>query len=416
MFIRNWNLPTSETVKKLVPVGFLRLFGSCTLWLVLALILVDLATASVHPRRYITNPKYQPNDQNTPVTKIVEFIDCGNKPDAMVLGSSLPLLGIALADAAFIDGKQNEPETEVRVYGQARYLAKLLQEKFHHQVSTINLACYGQMASDADLIVTRTIEKGKCPKRIFYGIAPRDFIDNDSPECGRTPVYQALEIWGQNWNNPANTWKNLQANFNGKDSFEEKRDRAIAEFWHYFKVKGDWKALLVASAASTFNRPVTFAEFWDKYRGSNPDAEQGYAGTVKNSGNQLAHPKLDQEMYTKSLISYKKKYNPANYARFNQEVGHFKHLLSLCQQNNIELVVINMPITDANRNLIPANIYKDYLASISRLPAQFGATFVDLDRTKDFEANDFFDSVHVNAVGGKKVQDRLVAGLKSTDM
>ncbi len=91
-------------------------------------------------------------------------------------------------------------------------------------------------------------------------------------------------------------------------------------------------------------------------------------------------------------------------------------MLTTCKKNGIRMIVVNMPITKENRTLIPGKLYARYQNEICGLPAQFGDELIDLDSNEAFQLSDFYDSAHVNAQGGKKVQDLMVSSAKTLSL
>jgi hypothetical protein len=61
-----------------------------------------------------------------------------------------------------------------------------------------------------------------------------------------------------------------------------------------------------------------------------------------------------------------------------------------------------MPITAANRELIPKASYSAYKTNLQIFCRQYDASFVDLDNNTTFCNNEFSDSVHLNTAGSIK--------------
>ena len=89
--------------------------------------------------------------------------------------------------------------------------------------------------------------------------------------------------------------------------------------------------------------------------------------------------------------------------------------MSTCKKQGIELAIVNMPITAENKKLLNTKLYSDYLTSLVSLSRKFDCQYLDLDKDKSFVSSDFHDSVHVNWKGGKKVQEKLVESLSSSN-
>jgi lysophospholipase L1-like esterase len=72
------------------------------------------------------------------------------------------------------------------------------------------------------------------------------------------------------------------------------------------------------------------------------------------------------------------------------------------------LFIVNMPITDKNKQLIDQHLYGQFNTNISQLPGQFGATFINMDDSNYDPKLDYLDSVHLSDQGAPKLINRLV--------
>lgn len=397
---------TKEAVKrsdKAKPWQFLT--SSVLIWLLVALVGLDYAISTIRPLKHVKTIQYLPLDQNPVVSKIPEFFDSSIKPDALVLGSSLPMTAIAYCDYAY----KGEPDAskigQVRIYTKARYLEDNLNKLLNKPLSIFNLSCYGCMASEAYLLLSRAVDAGRQPKYVFYGIAPRDFVDNSVPPVGKTPVYEVLADW--RCVNDIFT-RNLQLGQIG--------DLFIGCLWYYYRVKADYRTFFTAATCDLLNHPATlYQSSTSKKTANQPSGEQGSVCAALESQTKTPLSKFDE-----SLVEYKSRYNPPNFGRYGQELSLFKKLVQLCQEKNIQLFVFNMPVTDSNKNLLDKKLYDRYLADTSSLTEKFGGKYLNLDSpeytTTKYAAGDYLDSAHLNASGGKKLQDNLLTHLATMNL
>jgi hypothetical protein len=84
------------------------------------------------------------------------------------------------------------------------------------------------------------------------------------------------------------------------------------------------------------------------------------------------------------------------------QVAFYQQLCEFCEFHGIKLVVCNSPVTDENRALIPK-----YRAMVADTARKYGGTFVDMDQPNAFAHEDFYDSVHLNGIGGQKYFDQV---------
>jgi hypothetical protein len=344
-----------------------------------------------------------------------------NSPDILVLGSSLPMSAIKYADTladlpgllAFEAKAKAVGLNPFQSYCGAKYLESTLAKTSGVKASAFNFTCAACMVSDAYLILKQACAEGKAPKIIFYGIAPRDFVDNLVPEVGTTPSFTVLANATTlperlTWQTPPNL------------AF----DLVVSSLSQYCRDRSNWKMLCMDWASRIFDHPVNLRDS-DNQSANNKSIDSNSQKTDMATGesqlpglsrNLAAGNSALQEfrMDEDHLRDYRKRYNPANFARLKQETAYFAKLLDLCRQNKIVCVVINMPITDINRTMIPPDIYKKYVTQVLSLPSEYGAEMIDLDSPRDFVQGDFLDSVHTNPRGGKKLLDKLGVALQSS--
>lgn len=370
--------------------------------LLLTLCLFDAAIATVKPLQYIRTGKYIPLDQNSVVSKVPRFFSANVKPEALLLGSSLPMMAVTSYDDPYCHALRSEDLDAVRTYTQAQYLEHLLSSRLGIKSSVFNLTCYACMSSDAWLILSRAVNADRAPKLVLYGIAPRDFVDNCVPEVGKTPVFEVLA-----------SWKSLKDILENNHSLESIRDFVISTGWYYYRVKADYKTLASLIACDFFNRPMTLFAATQQLPATAAARSPATTANLPCVPPKTSTPKsivpAKQAALDLELDTYQKRYNPANAKRFQQESEYFRKLLEICRTNHIKCVIFNMPITNRNRALIPKDIYRRYQQEVCNLPAQYGAHFINLDDSSIFSDEDFLDSVHANAQGGKKIQDLLIA-------
>jgi hypothetical protein len=69
----------------------------------------------------------------------------------------------------------------------------------------------------------------------------------------------------------------------------------------------------------------------------------------------------------------------------------------------VPVVVVNMPLTKNNRDLLDKSIYEKYMSSVSEIAQKHHSPFIDMDNSNQFTLSDFYDSTHLNEAGGKKL-------------
>lgn len=370
------------------------LLSSFTIWLFVMLIGLNVFFQQVKPLQFIKTTRYVPLEQNPLVSKFPAFFDSKIHPEIIVLGSSLPMEAIARYDAEFSHNIDSNNLDAIRKYTGARYLEHLVEQKTGAKTSAFNLTCVACMTSDAEMILRKVIETGRSPKLVILGMGPRDFIDNIAPAAGKTPVCQLLS-----------SRVTIPELLNEKRSFDDFRDLALGQLVYIYKVRGDYKTMLTGWACDLVSHPANLFESKMKSLPA-PDA----ALKTAQQGKKRARSQFAD------LPEWKERYTPANYKRFEAEKLSFEKLLKNCRDKGIKVLVVNMPVTSQNKALIPADLLKKYQNEICSMPSQYGSDLVDLDSNSTFQTNDFYDSAHANAKGGKKIQDILVSSINATSL
>lgn len=389
---------TADSTTKAKKTGAVALLSSFTFWFVVCLLGANWLLETVKPLQYVKTRRFVPLEQNPLVSKFPQFFESKERSNLLVLGSSMPMEAIARYDARFSNSLNEKSLNEIRMYTGARYLEHLVKQKTGQPVKAFNLTCVACMASDAELILRRAIEANRVPQLVLFGIGPRDFIDNIAPAVGKSPVCELL--------NDRITLPEIIASFK---NLGEATDLLMSQAVYVYKVRGDYRAALTSYACDVFQHPADLFEVAQAKKVKALEDATRCATEVSLASAQSANqaPKFTD------LPEWKRRYAPANFKRYKAEKNSFNNMLALCKQKGIRLIVVNMPITDQNRELIPKDIYRLYQDEICKMPAQYGGEFIDLDGSKAFIPSDFYDSTHMNAVGGKKAQEMIVSSAQT---
>lgn len=374
----------------------IRLAKSTLLWLVLLLLVAELAGKTLVPLAGVAHDHQRPEQltQQALSYKADGLRALKRAPDVLVLGSSLPMAAFRYCDNQW--QKQTDADNDAvkhhlsvfQAYSRGVYLERLLSLKAHQPVTVFNFTSAACMPSDASLILSKAIEFKKKPKLVIIAFGPRDFMDNLVPEIGRTPAFNALA-----------DWTCLSGNVPSSLSLDTIRELVLESCSDCYRNRGAW-SLLLSELTTHFVRPVKLASSSSSLPANNPLATKDKEETK--------HVCLSQHQYEAWHIEdYRKRYNPANYLRYEQEMERLAYLLDSCKQKRITAVVVNMPITTINRELIPGRLLQQYERDLAVYSRKHDALYVDLSQDPTFTADDFLDTVHVNPQGGKKVLDEL---------
>lgn len=373
------------------------------------LVVVEFALIIVNPLQFIKDVNYLPFSRNPLLGKITNYLENDKNPSVIVLGSSLPMMAIANCDSAQYKSLDSQDYIEILEYNEAKYLTQKLNES-KNNIAVRNLTIAASMVSDTRMLVDELIKSGKSPKVIVYGIGPRSFIDNSILKKDKTPIYRLFSE------------KRRLSNFVQIDSSTEiRRDALISYFWNYYNSRLDYKNFFFGyTKKSLQNCPLT-SEVFVKAKSLQSNAiSKSYTKTLEKKYSYcLSQDALKEHKNAKNFVHdlavYDYRYNPPDFKQFDYQMSCLQNLIKNCKKADIEILIVSMPITKQNRNLINEKLLEKYLVKLPELTKNCGGTYIDLNSEDNYRLSDFMDSVHTNANGGRKVQKRIAESLLKQD-
>lgn len=387
-------------------------FNSTTILTIVCLLAFDWFLVSFRPLRYLNATGFTPLDQNPVFAKIPEFMKSRENPDVLVLGSSLVLVPAVRCDDAF-EGRKTRYDAwygrnHLAEYTKSSYFQNLLEHATGNHYKLTNLGVIASVMSDHSLIFEKTLASGKEPKLVICALAPRDFMDNYRSQIDKTPVYQVLA-----------DVTSLGDLIDRGMPIAQVRDFLIGNLWYFYKVKVDYRTVATLATAKLSGHPVTLF---------NATQNKKVPTTAKSAGGLCApEEEAQQEVgvletkikpdYTpkpntlSDLEQYQHVYNPPNRTLFKQQTGYLEKMLKLANRNKINLVLVNMPLSDENKALITPGFYDQYLNTVASTANKYDIPFYNLDVRQNYTLSDFEDSCHMNYSGGQKFYNALVQAI-----
>lgn len=329
---------------------------------------------------------------------VKEFLAAKERSEIVFLGSSLMLVPIDRLDADYtgkvIDGARHHNS----VYFEQRWKAATGGAP----VSTYNFALPGEMPSDAYLITKFLLKGNKRPAVVVYGVGPRDFLENLLQSPATTDPYQYLSRFGscdERIDLIAPKWderltmelKRLNYFLGNSQDFSisiERLARSLAEAWLPRQEK-------IASASEVHN-------LLPKYR---------YFQLGEKDCNFYPTAKEARKFDSSDVAEYRTRYKTPMWDIFTSQMRFLSDTMDICNERDIHMVLVSMPITDINRQLIPKQSWTAYCQTLKALARSKKATFIDMEATKEFPIDDFQDTVHLHSGGGMKFFDKIIANL-----
>ena len=327
---------------------------------------------------------------------IKDYLNSKQRPNIVFLGSSLMLVPLDGVDADYlhkrIDGSQHHHSV---------YIEDKLKEKTGLSLKTFTFALPGEMPSDAYLIVNNLLKGKNKPDMIVYGVGPRDFLDNMLPSPAATDPFRYLSRFGD---------IEPIADRVSPDFFP-RLDLELGKVSYFWQKRADISQSgekLATDLINTFvplppdGYPVSF----DDRRLMMPE----YRPCEVPRGAAFFRPTTPAERnnFVDNLGEYKKRYATMKWDTYISQMRFFADALDAANSRGIKAVVVSMPITDLNRQLLSDLSWNAYRNGVLSMAKRKGATVIDLSESKDFNRSDFGDTVHLHSGGGKKFFDVVI--------
>ncbi|CAN5258202.1 hypothetical protein BH11CYA1_BH11CYA1_01690 [soil metagenome] len=388
-----------DSRKKLLVSKLLSSYVVCAALLFVGLEAIAGAINNYSPQTLNLSP-YKSANRSWVWWNVRDFSQLTAAPDIVLLGSSLMMAPLHGGDAVHLNFAQNVP-----LHHKSQLLEDLLKENFNRTYHTFAFALGGEMISDAWAISDTLLKGDRKPKVIIYGVAPRDFMDSALPSPSSTEIYKYMSRIGDlsavDKEAYANFWQKAE-NSLGKVSFTYKHRPDFLYVQHRW-AKELFRKLLGYKELELVNSP-----FHVRKQAFSELPEDNGPGSLF-----VDPPGPTQEAYVANLDEYRHRYRRVDLKLFNTQLSFLERLLALSEKENIRIVLVNMPLTEDNVNLMPPGFYQNYLDKVTALSTTHKALLLNLNDPKIFPQKYFTDSVHLNSRGGEHFFQVLADRLKA---
>lgn len=328
---------------------------------------------------------------------IKDFLSPDRKADVVFMGSSLMLVPLDGVDADFLGHRIDASKHHQSCFFEDRFAAYS-----GLKVKSFNFALPGEMPSDAALITKFLLKGEKKPRVLVYGVGPRDFMDSLLPSPAATDPFQYLSRFGD--------WSDRVALI--VPQWQERLNYELGRLVYPYGIRGQMahnsekaaRGLIdgLLAPRSTKSKAELIAlrrEVLPEYHPFEVNRDECFFRPTKPE----EKPKFDD-----NVGEYKKRYSKLKAETFNGQMQFLEDILSTAQERDIHVVLVAMPITDINRQLLPDANWNLYRTRLRELAAGYGNTsFFDMHDTGAFKLSDFQDTVHLHSGGGAKLLDRV---------
>jgi len=356
-----------------------------------ALVLLDVSARLAW--NYLPIDHYNSPNRSWVWWAIKDFRQQQQAPDVVLLGSSLMMNALHGGDSTHY----NRPENAA-FHHRSYYFEELQKQKYGKDVRTFAFAIGGQMASDAYVLSSRLLIGDKKPKTIVYGIAPRDFMDNTLASPASTETFRYVgrirDLSDEEWEARKGFWERVEHVLSKVSFLYQKRLDFV-----YMQHQVMKQAL---TALGQKNMDVTKAPF--ELRGI------AFIQLPEDTGpSDLCFTPYNEKeaKYADNLDQYRYRYLPFKPKIYHTQLSYLEKLMKFAHDDGIEMVLVNMPITKDNMDIMPANFYDIYKKDVLALVSKYNAKIIDLNDQQRFPKNYFEDSVHLNGLGAVNFFDTL---------
>ncbi|CAN5215753.1 hypothetical protein BH10CYA1_BH10CYA1_43990 [soil metagenome] len=362
---------------------------------VAALVLLDVGARLSYPLWNID--RFDSPNKSWIWWAVSDFHKQSPTPDVVLLGSSLMLEAINSGDATYLHKPQN-----VSLHHTSSCLQDDLAAKLGYKPRTFSFAIAGQMASDAYAISSTLLNGKSKPTTIVYGIAPRDFMDNTLTNVTTTETFRYLSRVGD-------LSKTIAA---ARPSFFEVLDHWFENVSFIYKHRVDLACIQQYAAKSVLNS-IGYHNL-DTYRVPFELRRIALREMVEDmaSNETMVCPYGNPPVpYLDNLAEYRQRYAHMNAKMFKSQLGYLEQLLQYGKEQNINVVLVNMPLTADNVATMPPGFYQNYLSQIVGMAGKYNSKLIDMNIPGMFNRGYFADSAHLNGLGGMRFFELLSASL-----
>jgi len=352
----------------------------------LLVILFDVWFGSAHPLSHATTVNMDRSEVFYAFSNYLKEAHRSSKPIVVFLGSSVLLQPVMEQEANYLNNPIR-PFEHRKLASLVEYSKKYPTSCFPKDSDFYCLAMGGEMASDAYLLLSKSVSLGIKPQSVIYASTPRDFQCNSVPSVVSTPMYKLLASL-------ADIPQIAQVT---KLSPKELADFIGTRISSLYKYREDIAKYLWLRTKKIIDRfsPIALFEKNDglghvriQKTGMFPDDVPGVITLTPGSA-------MGYKSAEETLVEYRHHYDPVDLKKYEIQLFYFSKLVELCRAKGIKLVTVNMPLSTTNRNLIPAGFYSKYLCDLQRNCSDQSAKLIDLQKPIwDSDAN-YTDTVHI---------------------
>jgi len=238
------------------------------------------------------------------------------------------------------------------------------------------------MVEDYNLIFEKLCCFGKCPKFLVIAVAPRDFLDNTIPP-GHSAISHSLKRYA------------TMAEIFGLDHLKARGkclSSLVSAWFEWFRTA------LIKSVRSSFSSRERRLSISACSKEQSDSSRKNFEQAFYLGENSLSN-----------LDDYRHRYLPVDGKRFAVQLMAMNELLNNAKNHGVRVVVVDMPLTAENQQLLSESVWSAYRSSLRDVCTQNRAELLSATKMDDYEKGDFLDSCHLNAKGAHKCLNAIAS-------
>ncbi len=264
-----------------------------------------------------------------------------------------------------------------------------------------NFALPGAMVSDAYIVMKSLLHGERKPSVVVMGLWPRDLVDN------RFCCAAASDHWGY-------LQRFCDTSSVASLAMPELWQRAYygaAPFFYVETRKHDLQMLLSQVAKDKFGGYLGTLAKPCKVDSKPLSVVWAIYNSEVLEGVNIAKPKEHTPYITATTDDFARRVKRFKEPTFKNQMAWLDKCIDYCNQNDIRLVLLNLPLSDVAVKMFQPGVYDSCVAAMKDKATKRGATFVDLQASGKFAFSDFGDAVHMNEFGGEKLVKALAQAI-----
>lgn len=254
--------------------------------------------------------------------------------------------------------------------------------KLGRKVRVSNYACAGNSADEVFLTVRRLVKNPQKPYLLLCLLSPRLLLGEE----------QRLDTQAVLWD--LEDWKNYFTTHGWRDCaslvpFAVRR--IVDRYYKTYRYRYRIRHLLTVAALGRMSYSAVKGEITEWHR---------YEGKTSLISRPVSSERVKR--YVGRLLNEK-----GEYVFGTRHIESLRKVIAICRNHGVDLVLVEVPLSETLRQHLPAEAYANFLAVIENLAAQGGVKLVRVSG-QSFSDRDFLEQSHLNYIGAVKFTDHVI--------